>query len=519
MSTSDAATLALTDAVSPTNPPSGDRLAPESQRDCWRRLQSLVEQRVQAEQQAAEEFRIDTERIERELKTTTATRSETNERERTAIQAEFDAAIVEAGTHYAEDYAVAQQEFQDVQFAIQQRVTDDTETAQKKNEEDRWMVTSYFDEEAEGSPKQQYEVFRSNTEKTHDQLKIEEDELNTLKLRADLLMLKRRQGVEVEPPKPEKIAPTNDLDTASAQFHEACESLKSRLEELGKLKVPALFQGWRPHLLALAGWAVLWGIAGFMIDPKVLPVENTLEPMEWLVVSGILMLFPVGITMGILLSVGRGQSHPIYEIIFEQQLLAQRHRQRWQKLADAEVKHREEKFNAWRKVTTSKREAGLKKADAELAVTLQKVETRRASEHSAANQKYPAPGMPEQILLRQRIRYSIQLKARALVGDCHGHSAVVHLHPQPGFLFRVILIPVEHSVHHRLSYRHPDLLEILFAETVRFGKAENFLLGFVHAIQRAIQRQLDRLVHSLPGTHDRSRRRRKAAVEGVSTLT
>lgn len=383
MSTSDDRTLA------PTGPVAGDPLAPESQREWWLRLRTLVEQRLQAEQQAAEDFRVDAERTEKEFTAAVNTRTETHERERTATQAEFDKAVVEAGTQFADDHDVAKHEFQEVVFAIQQQAADDTETARKKNEEDRWMVTSYFDEEAEGSPKVQYETFCTNTGKTNEQLKIEENELTTLKMQADLLMLKRRQGVEVEPPRPEKTAPTNDLDTAAAQFHEACEELKTHLAELGKLKIPALFQGWRPHLLALTGWAILWGIAGFLVDPKVL-FENNLEQREWLVVAGALMLFPVGITTGILLSIGRGQSAPIYESIFERHMAAQKHRQRWQKLADSERKHREEKFLAWQKVVTAKRDVGIRKADDELAATLQKIEARRAQELAAANQKYPA---------------------------------------------------------------------------------------------------------------------------------
>ena len=383
MSTSDNSTLAV------TNTKTGDPLAPESQRESWLRLRSLVEQRVQIEQQAAEEFRTDAERTEKEFNAAIAARTETHERERVAIQAEFDKAVIDAGTQFADDHAVAKHEFQEVIFAIQQRAADDTETVRKKNEEDRWMVTSYFDEEAEGSPKVQYETFCINTGKTNEQLKIEENELTTFKLQADLLMLKRRQGVDVEPPKPEKVAPTNDLDTAAAQFHEACEGLKTHLDQLGKLKIPALFQGWRPHVLALVGWGALWGIAGFLVDPKIL-FENNLDPKEWLVLAGVVMLFPVGITMGVLLSVGRGRSAPIYEMIFERHLTAQKQRQRWQKLADAERKHREEKFTAWQKVVTAKREAGLKKADGELTSSLQKVEDRRAQEFAAANQKYPA---------------------------------------------------------------------------------------------------------------------------------
>lgn len=384
MSTPDLSTLP------PIDPATTDPLAPESQRAWWRRLQALVEQRVQVERDAAEEFRIDAARIEKELAAATTARTETFERERTAIQAEYDKTVVEAGTQFAEDHAVAHREYQDVLFAIEQQAADATETARKKNEEDRWMVISYFDEEAEGSPKQQYEMFETNIVKSKEQLKIEADELEAEKMQIDLLMLKRRQGIEVDPPTPEKTTPTNDLDTAAAQFREACEAVKSHHVELQRLKIPALFQGFRPQLAALGAWLLLWGFAGFAIDPKVLPVENNLDAMEWRVLAGVLMLFPVGITMGILLSVGRGQTAPIYELVFERHLAAQRLRQRWQKLADSELKHREEKFAAWQKVVTAKREAGLNKADREFEATSQKIEARRVEELAAANQKYPA---------------------------------------------------------------------------------------------------------------------------------
>ena len=383
MSTSDLSTLP------PIDPATTDPLAPESQRDWWRRLQALVEQRVQVEREAAEEFRTDAARIEKELAAATIARTETHERERAAIQAEYDKSVVEAGTQFADDHAVANREFQDVVFAIEQQAADATETARKKNEEDRWMVISYFDEEAEGSPKQQYEMFETNVSKSKEQLKIEADELETEKMRIDLLMLKRRQGIEVEPPTPEKTAPTNDLDTAAAQFREACEAVKSHHAELQRLKIPALFQGKLPYFVALGAWFVLWGIAGFAIDPKML-FENNLDQVEWSVLAGVLMLFPVGIMMAILLSMGRGQTAPIYELVFERHLAAQRLRQRWQKLADSELKHREEKFAAWQKVVTAKREAGLNKADREFEATSQKIEARRMEESTAVNQKYPA---------------------------------------------------------------------------------------------------------------------------------
>jgi hypothetical protein len=386
MSTSDASTLLPTEPL--TNSATRDPLSPESQRDWWRRLQALVAERLLLERESAEEFRTDAARIEKNLAAAIVARTETYEREQAALQAEYDKAVVEAGTQYADDHAAATQEFQNVVFSMEQQAAEETEAARKKNEEDRWMVTSYFDEEAEGSPKQQYEMFETNVSKSREQLKIEADELEAEKMRIDLLMLKRRQGVEVDPPAPEKVAPINDLDTAAAQFREACEAVKSHHADLQRLKIPALFQGKLPHLAALGGWFVLWGIAGFAIDPKTL-FENNLDVIEWRVLAGVLMLFPVGITMGILLSVGRGQTAPIYELVFERHLAAQRSRQRWLKLAESELKHREEKFAAWHKVVTAKREAGLNKADREFEATSEKIQARRAEQHAAANQKYP----------------------------------------------------------------------------------------------------------------------------------
>jgi hypothetical protein len=368
---------------------SGELLTPAAQSQWWSELRTLVERRVAAERDAAEAFQNESRRLERELREAITARSESYERERQTLQSEYDRTLVAAGTQFAEDHALASQEFQNVLAAIQQRADEETEAALKKHEEDRWMVTSYFDEEAEGSPKLQFEMFRSSTEKTNEQLRQEADELTTIKHQADLLMLKRRQSIEVDPPQPEKIA-TNDLDTIAAQFREACEAVRGHLAELSKLKIPALFQGLRPHALALISWLALSAMAGFAVDPRVLPLENNLEPNEWRVLAGVLMLFPVGIAMAILLSVGRSQSAPIYAALYERFLVSQRLRQRWQKVADSELKQREEKFVAWQKVIIAKREAGLAKADNELAASRQRIETRRAEESVAAHQKYPA---------------------------------------------------------------------------------------------------------------------------------
>src|SRR5712691_4937772 len=289
MSTSDASTFA------PRGTESESLLSAEFQRGWWRRLQELVEERGRAEQDAAERYRSESATIERDFEESQRQRQETYERERAAIQAELDKVVIDSGTQYAEDHSAAKREFEEVLFALQQRATEDANSARKKHEEDQWMVVSYFDEEAEGSPKQQYDLFRSNLDKTREQLKIEADELESQKQSADLLMQKRRQGVDVEPPKPEKPA-SNDLDTASAQFREACEGVRSNLLALRKLRIPAMFSGLRPHGVAFVAWLVLFGIMG-LIDPAVLPVETKLDRIEWLVISGVVMLFPVGIAM------------------------------------------------------------------------------------------------------------------------------------------------------------------------------------------------------------------------------
>ena len=381
------------DANSPapqTRPATNDSLSLEAHADLWRRLQELVEQRVQADRFAGDRYRSESARIERDHGLAVTRRTDTYQTERTAIQAEYDHAVVESGTLYADDYSAAKFEFDQVVSRNQTQAEEEKQVAEKKHEEDRWMVTSYFDEEAEGSPKQQFEIFETNVAKTRDQLQIEANELDANKQQADSLMQRRRQGAELDPPKLEKSTPTNDLDTAAAQFREASQSLNGHLAALGKLRIPALFQGVRPFAVAVAGWLVLWGIAGFAVDPAVLPIDAKPNQNEWLIFSGVVMWFPIGIAMWILLIVGRGQSQPIYEMLFEQHLIAQRIRQRWQKIAEAELKEREEKFLSWQKVITAKREAGLRKADDELDKALQRVEQKRAAEFAASQQKYPA---------------------------------------------------------------------------------------------------------------------------------
>ena len=371
--------------------PSGDDaanlLSSEFQRGWWRRLQALVDERLRTERDSAEQYRTESAAIERLFVNDQRERSETYDRERTALQAEFDKTVIDAGATYSEDYSIAKEEFDEVLDELQQRAGDEVDAAERKHEEDQWVVVSYFDEEAEGSPKQQYDLFRSNLDKTREQLKIEADELESQKRSADLTMLKRRQGLEVDPPKPEKPS-SNDLDAAATQFREACEGVRTQLVALQKLRIPALFSGWRPHGLAFAAWAVLFGIMS-LIDPNVLPMEAKLDRIEWLVLSGVVVVFPIAITMWVLLSIGRGQSIGIYEPLFERYVTAQRARQRWQKLTDAELKQKEEVFREWQKVVTSKREAGMRKADNALASTLSAIEERRQAEFAAAHQKYP----------------------------------------------------------------------------------------------------------------------------------
>ncbi len=387
MITSDSPSL---DSSTPPAPVRVYPLTAEHQRAWLKRLHQHVADRIQAEQQAAEKYRAESAVIERDFEAAIQQRTVTHERERSTLQAEFDKTVIDAGTECAQDYSTAKQEFDEILATIQQQATTDTDAAELKHEEDQWMVLSYFDEEAEGSPKQQFDIFRSTFEKSREQLQLEANELEIQKQQADSLMRRRRQDLEVTPPEPEKAAPTTDLDAALAQFREACETVRGQLLALTKLRIPALFSGPLPFVLAFGAWALLFGISGFAIDPAVLPVQTTLSRVEWLIICGLVMLFPVVIAMWILLAVGRGQSSALYAVLFEQHGVAQKARQRWDKLANAELKQREDKFLGWQRVVTAKRDGGMKKADNALATTLQRIELRRETEFAAAQKKYPA---------------------------------------------------------------------------------------------------------------------------------
>ncbi len=390
MITSDSRSLSSLDSTTSHAPVREHPLTAEHQHAWLKRLYQHVADRIQAEQQAAEKYRAESAAIERDFEVSIQQRTETHERERSTLQAEFDKAVIDAGTEYAHDYSAAKQEFDDVLAAVQQQATTDTDAVELKHEEDQWMVLSYFDEEAEGSPKQQFDIFRSTIEKSREQLQLATNEIEIQKLQADSLMRRRRQDLEVAPPEPEKATLTTDLDAARAQFHEACETVRSQLLALKRLRVPALFGGPLPFVLAFGAWALLFGITGFAIDPAVLPVQTTLSRVEWLVICGLVMLFPVVIAMWILLAIGRGQSSALYVDLFEQHVVAQKARLRWDKLANAELKQREDKFLEWQRVVTAKRDGGMKKADHALAATLQRIEHRRDTEFAAAQRKYPA---------------------------------------------------------------------------------------------------------------------------------
>ena len=122
--------------VVPIGEDASNPLTSEFQRSWWRRLQELVEQRITTEREAAEQHRSESAGIERVFENDQRTRTESYERDRNTLQAEYDKAVIFAGSTYSEDHSVATEEFEEVITDLQQRATNDVAAAKTKHEED-----------------------------------------------------------------------------------------------------------------------------------------------------------------------------------------------------------------------------------------------------------------------------------------------------------------------------------------------------------------------------------------------
>ncbi len=319
----------------------------------------------------------------------TAREHRTNEYEsdRSQLQAEYDRKCAEAGTHYQAHYSAASEEYDEALRAINSQHQKDMAAATEEYEETKWMVVSYFDENAGGSPKQQFEQFEHNVLNTGEHIEVAGQELDELNDATVELLKKRRMWTDPELPQPQK--PTGSSDSLIEQFESSCERFREFAAQIKRRKLPLLFTGFVPLVLFLLLMAGVTGLAFLVVDPNWLDLKDPPQH-EWLGLLSLAGLLVSAMVMGIVFAVARGKMEALYEEAGESLVAARTAGSVWKRMTDRELAKRRAEFDEWYGKLVNERDSRLAMNQEKFDRLKNEYTNRRAQALNQTNERYPS---------------------------------------------------------------------------------------------------------------------------------
>src|SRR5580658_2444375 len=111
--------------------------------------------------------------------------------------------------------------------------------------------------------------------------------------------------------------------------------------------------------------------------------------------------------------------------------------------------------------------------------------------HESLDQEDAASGMPQQVLLRQRIRQIVVIEAVALVRDPDHKLGVRFGYRQMHLLVGVVPVSMNHRVDHGFPHGHGDLVQVVFGDAGLLGLLQRQFFGVIDAFQGRIQKPFE----------------------------
>jgi DNA segregation ATPase FtsK/SpoIIIE, S-DNA-T family len=354
-------------------------------------IQSLfdgIAQRVDGELGLAERLKNELAEEKVRFEAESEARQSVYETERNSLQSEYDSVCAEAGLHYQGHYSAASEEYDEALRAANEDYEDIADQIRHEFEETRWMVVSYFDENAGGSPKQQFEQFEHNVERSGEHLESEAKQLEEVHESTVATLKKRRMWTDPEQPGHQQL-PTS-LDGLVEVFEERADQARTQSARLTRQKLPFLFAG----LMPLAFFAVVAGgvtaTTWFAVDPAMLGFKTAPPTQEWLAILGGCSVVLTMAIQGILFGVARGSADSRYEQLAQQMSDLRAIRQHWTRLSGREFKRRKKEFDEWYASLVEERDSRLRMAQEKFDRETNAHKQRRADLLKQANDRYPS---------------------------------------------------------------------------------------------------------------------------------
>ena len=310
------------------------------------------------------------------------------ETERKALQSEYDSVCAEAGLHYQGHYSAASEEYDEALRAANDDYEDIADQIRKEFEETRWMVVSYFDENAGGSPKQQFEQFEHNVERSREHLESESTQLEEIHKATVATLKKRRMWTEPDPADHGPLP--SSLDGLIELFEERAEQTRTQAARLNRQKLPFLFAGLLPLIFFVVVAGGLTATTWFAVDPAMLGFKTTPPMQEWLAILGGSSIVLTLAIQGILFGIARSGADSGYEKLTQVIVDLQAARQQWTRLSAREFKRRKKEFDEWFTSLVEQRDSRLRMSQEKFDREINSHRQRRAELLKQANDRYPS---------------------------------------------------------------------------------------------------------------------------------
>ena len=356
----------------------------EHYRDLLAELRSGIGERLRAEEELAESNLSEGEFIpgspQAALRTLTAEyqtnltgADERYSAERQSIDDRFQASLAGATGNY-----------QRTIDQIERQCTADQAAAEKKFNEDCWLLSSILDDKSESSPKWQLERLRSQIEQTGQRLTTESREVEALYEQAVGLAEHRRQRAG-EIPAP-AAAPEGREATAQAGAA-AAKAVREQFDKLSRQMVPRMLAGWSFVLVAVLLWGALFGVGYVFISPEWLGLTR-ISPSDWMLICGGVAFATAGLLMLVIYAIAAQQTAQVLGPLLQGVADARFCQQQWQKFARTDLSRSEHEFNSRHGGIVERREKSLEQFTATRDQRLRDLDKRRdEAVQAAANER------------------------------------------------------------------------------------------------------------------------------------
>lgn len=298
------------------------------------------------------------------------------ERQLVSVEEEYHRERDEIEQRYRSDVASANAEHHSITVEVQRVAEEKLAEIEHQYEENTWMLASLLDDDAENSPKRQYESLKTQLQESRDRLVTRWDAIAAVYTRAVEIVEQRRQHVG---PFPESQTVGRTRKDALIGFDAAEMEIHSHLERLGRQQLPRLFAGVTTVLLFLGFWGGLFAIGYFLVDPAAFGVTNV-KPVMHVLLSGGVSFGVCVVAFTILWGIAGRQTRSVFDPLQHAVSEARTLHQQWLNFAKEELQQQERAYRERYDALVERRDNATKKFASERDQGIAAVQKRREND-------------------------------------------------------------------------------------------------------------------------------------------